>query len=135
MRAFLDSVVLAAATLTGLALLSPPARASWASQYLHQRFDPVYPPHEPSYGYYQPGYRDYRPGPRYYPPPPPDVQQDDAQFIVSLYHNYLGREPGSWEVDGWLQRLDQLRGNRSKLVEEFQKAARVELGQRPPWRR
>lgn len=140
MRKLLVSFLLATAPLVGLALLPRPAQASWLSQYLHQRFGPTYAPYSPGYGYYQPGSRYYEPGPSYYPPPSwtppgPAVQGGDAQFIVSLYQGYLGREPGSWEVNAWLQRLDQLGGNRSKLVEEFQKAARVELSQRPPWQR
>ncbi len=138
MRSLLVSVLLATATLAGLVTLPAPAQASWLSQYLHRRFGPTYPTYNPGYGYGQPGYNYDGPGPRTYPQPswpPPDVRGDDAHFIVSLYHDYLGREPGPWEVDGWLQRLDRLGGNRSKLVEEFRKAARVELSQRPPWQR
>jgi hypothetical protein len=113
MRKLLVSALLAIVTLAGLALPPPAAHARLFDRFRQRRFAP---PVNPGYSFYP-------------PPTWPGVPVADASFIVSLYRSILGREPGWSEVNAWLQRLNDLRGNRSRLVESFQRAARVELSQ------
>jgi Domain of unknown function (DUF4214) len=80
-------------------------------------------------------------GPGWYPSwpdRPPQVRpwgygEDDPSFVVGLYQNILGRQPARWEVQTWLDRLAQLRGNRARVAEEFRRDAQFELRQRAAW--
>jgi hypothetical protein len=51
-------------------------------------------------------------------------------FIVGWYQEVLGRTPAPNEVQGWINRLDQLRGDRTAMAGEFLSAASNELATR-----
>jgi hypothetical protein len=51
-----------------------------------------------------------------------------AGFIRGLYEGVLSRAPRKAEMDSWGRRYNQLRGDRSRLAQEFVAAAQKELG-------
>ena len=81
----------------------------WTSSYSGYSSPYVYPPSYGGYPYdtgYAGGY--------------------EAEFIRSLYHQYLGREPDPQGIQTWLARLAQYNGDRSRVVNEFLVAAQRE---------
>jgi hypothetical protein len=50
-------------------------------------------------------------------------------FVVGLYQNVLGRQPNSFEIQTWLNYLNQVQGDRQQTASTFLVAARGELAQ------
>lgn len=76
-------------------------------------------------GYYQP----YAPTPQYAPQPYPysGYGGGEAEFVRSLYHRYLGREPDPEGMNTWLWKLVEYGGDTNRVIREFIPAARHEL--------
>ena len=86
-------------------------------------------PTSSGYGWWDGGYPPYATPYSYYPPHP---EPNAVQFVRSLYHQYLNREPDPQGMRTWLRRFVQYRGDTDRLTREFLQAAQFELNTNNP---